>query len=87
MNAPGRLIQLEWHKSFRMHSYKKCARKSFRTHSYKIIGLKVSWNQLLQKTGGWGVGPFLINSANQDSARSRLGLLLGTASAKLGRFP
>ncbi len=29
------------HKSFRLHSYEKRARKSFGIHSYKFIGLKV----------------------------------------------
>ncbi len=32
-----------------MHSYEKCARNSFAIHSYKIIGLKVPWNEHLQK--------------------------------------
>ncbi len=35
---------------------KKCVCKSFGMHSYKIIGLKVLWNEHLQKnTGGGGV--------------------------------
>ena len=31
---------------------KKRARKPFGIHSYKIIGLKVPWNEHLQKIGG-----------------------------------
>ncbi len=33
---------------------KKCACKCFRMHSYKIIGLKVSWNDILTKNTGGG---------------------------------
>jgi len=41
-------------KSFRMRSYEKRARKSFGMHCYKIIGLKVPWNEHLQKKAGGG---------------------------------
>ncbi len=41
-------------KSFIMHCYEKRACKSFGIHSHKIIGLKVPWNEYLQKKGGWG---------------------------------
>ncbi len=44
------------HKSFIIHSYEKRVCKSFAIHSYKIIGLKVPWNEHLQKNGGGGVG-------------------------------
>ncbi len=36
-------------KSFPMHSYEKCAHKSFGIRSYAIVGLKVPWNEYLQK--------------------------------------
>ncbi len=49
--SPGRLIRLERHKSFAMHSYEKRACKPFGIHSYKIIELKVPWNEYLQKKG------------------------------------
>src|SRR5713226_4590091 len=35
-----------------MRSYKKCVRNSIGMRTYKIIGLKVSQNEQLQKTGG-----------------------------------
>ncbi len=38
--------------SFGMHSYEKCACKFFGMHSSEIIGLKVPWNEHLQKKGG-----------------------------------
>ena len=38
-----------------MRSYEKCAGKSFGMRGYKIVGLKVSWNQQLQKMAGGGV--------------------------------
>ncbi len=41
--------------SFRMHSYEKCACKFFGMHCYKIIGLKLPWNEYLQKKGGGGL--------------------------------
>ena len=40
-------------KPFRMRRYEKCARKSFEIRTYKNKGLKVSWNEQLQKTGGY----------------------------------
>jgi hypothetical protein len=43
-------------KSFRSHSYEKCASKSSISHSYKIIRLKVPPNHTLTKRG-WGGGP------------------------------
>jgi len=39
-------------KPFGMRSYEKCARNPFGIRSYKIIGLKVPWNQHLQKRVG-----------------------------------
>src|SRR5437879_1368550 len=39
-------------KPFGIRSYEKCFRKPFRMCSYKIIGLKVSWNEQLQKNRG-----------------------------------
>ncbi len=52
--AAGGLIELERRKFFRMHTYEKCACKSFGMHCYKIIGLKVPWNEYLQKEAGGG---------------------------------
>ncbi len=54
--SPGRLINLERHKFFRMHTYEKSACKFFGIHCYKIIGLKAPWNEYLRKNRGWG-GP------------------------------
>ncbi len=48
-------------KSFRCHSYEKCARKPFGIHSYAIVGLKVPWNEYLQKKGRGGVRAFRAN--------------------------
>ncbi len=62
--VPGRLIKLEQHKPFVIHSYEKRARKPFGIHSYAIIGLKVPWNKHLTKNRGWG-GPRVC--ANQDT--------------------
>ncbi len=56
--SPGRLIRLERHKSFAMHSYEKRACKSFAIHSYGIVGLKVPWNHILTKKGRWGSARF-----------------------------
>jgi hypothetical protein len=38
-------------KSFKAHSYEKCARKSFRAHSYEIRGLEVPSNHTVTKKG------------------------------------
>ncbi len=54
--AAGRPITLQRHKFFRMHTYKKRACKFFGMHCYKIIGLKVPWNEHLQKKGVGGLG-------------------------------
>jgi hypothetical protein len=44
------------HKSFRFHSYKKCACNPFRIHSYKNTGLKVPrFHTLTKNMGGEGV--------------------------------
>ncbi len=43
-------------KPFALHSYEKRACKSFGILSYAIVGLKVPWNEYLQKKGGWGAG-------------------------------
>ena len=40
--------------SLGMRSYEKCARNSFGMRGYGIVGLKVSWNQQLQKMHGVG---------------------------------
>src|SRR5437879_2606031 len=48
------LVRVHFRNSFRIRSYKKCARKCFGICTYEIAGLKVSWNQQLQKM--WGVG-------------------------------
>ena len=50
-------------KSFTMCTYKKCARKSSAMCTYKITGLKPSWNEQLQKTGGLPP-PFLLLPAS-----------------------
>ena len=39
-------------KPFRMRRYEKSARKSFEIRTYKNKGLKVSWNEQLQKNRG-----------------------------------
>ena len=44
-------------KSFRMHCYRKCARKSCGFHCYEIIELKLPWNDILTKNTGGGA-PF-----------------------------
>ncbi len=41
-------------KSFAIHSYEKRACKPFAICSYAIVGLKVPWNEYLQKKGGGG---------------------------------
>jgi hypothetical protein len=41
----------------KMNTYAKCAANPCGMRTYKIIGLKVSWNEHLQKTGG-GVGSY-----------------------------
>ena len=50
--SPSRLNKLERHKFFRMCTYEKCACKSPGMRTYEIIGLKVSWNEYLQKNPG-----------------------------------
>ncbi len=40
------------HKSFALHSYEKRACKPSGIRSYAIVGLKVPWNEYLQKKGG-----------------------------------
>ncbi len=52
--AAGGLIKLDRHKSFTMHSYEKRASKPFGIRSYAIVGLKVPWNEYLQKKAGGG---------------------------------
>ena len=39
----------------KMNTYAKCAAKPRRMNTSKIIGLKVSWNEHLQKSGGGGL--------------------------------
>src|SRR2546428_477400 len=46
-----------------MRTYEKCARKSSAMCTYKITGLKPSWNEQLQKTGGLPP-PFLLLPAS-----------------------
>ncbi len=41
-------------KSFAIHSYEKRACKPFGIRSYAIVGLKVPWNEYLQKKAGGG---------------------------------
>ncbi len=49
-------MSAEMDKSFTMRTYEKRARKSLTIRTYKITGLKLSWNEHLQKTpGGRGV--------------------------------
>ncbi len=48
------LVPVQLGKPSRMRNYEKCARKCFGICTYEIAGLKVSWNQQLQKM--WGVG-------------------------------
>ncbi len=65
--AAGGLIKLERHKSFIMHSYAKRACKPIGICSYAIVGLKVPWNEYLQKKAGGG-------SVARKSAQHRLNL-------------
>src|SRR6266849_596176 len=51
-NKPFR-IRSELAKSFRAHSYEKCACKSFKAHSYKIEAFEVPSNHTLTKRGEW----------------------------------
>ena len=51
----SRLIKLERHKFFTICTCEKRLRKPFAICTYEIIGLKVSWNEHLQKRG-WGEG-------------------------------
>ena len=48
-------IKCQFAKSFRTHSYEKCACKSFRIHSYKMYGFEVPSNHTLTKKGGGGI--------------------------------
>src|SRR5712691_10763715 len=41
-----------------MRTYQKCVRKPFTTRTYKIIGLKLPWNEHLQKR--WPPPPCLL---------------------------
>ncbi len=59
--GPG-LVYVRSRKPFGTHSYEKCAGNSFGIHSYKIIGLKLPWNQLLQKKRGGGPRPCLLKT-------------------------
>jgi len=47
-------------KSFTIRTYKKCVRKPFRIRSCKNTGLKVPWNEQLQKSRGVPPPPCLL---------------------------
>ena len=72
-------------KPFRMRRYEKRARKSFGIRTYKNKGLKVSWNEQLQKNRG---GPpllpclslFLSLSTTRFTMSGKLHYILGFAS-------
>jgi hypothetical protein len=55
-NANLRKMSAEMDKSFTMRTYEKRACKSLTICTYKITGLKLPWNEHLQKTPG-GRGP------------------------------
>ena len=63
-------------KPFGMRSYEKCARNPFGIRSYKIIGLKVPWNQHLQKM--WGGLPPPCLSQSSFVVRCSLLLICGS---------
>jgi len=80
-------------KSFRMHCYEKRACKCFGMHCYKIIGLKVPWNEYLQKKAGGGSASFgksgqhRLTSLNLANARKRFrynGRVQGVATGESG---
>ncbi len=52
-------------KSFTMHCYEKLPRKPFGILSYAIVGLKVPWNEYLQKKAGGGPGRRLSRKSEQ----------------------
>ncbi len=58
-------------KSFTIHCYEKRSRKSFGISSYAIVGLKVPWNEYLQKKGGWGPGSSRFAQIRTVPERSR----------------
>src|SRR5713101_4669198 len=51
-NANSRKMSAEMDKSFTMHTYEKRACKSLTIRTYKITGLKLPWNEHLQKPPG-----------------------------------
>src|SRR5712692_2350007 len=53
-------MSAEMDKSFTMRTYEKRARKSLTIRTYKITGLKLPWNEHLQKTPGGGGPPLAI---------------------------
>jgi len=56
-NANSRKMSAEMDKSFTMRTYEKRACKSLTIRTYKITGLKLPWNEHLQKTPGGGGPP------------------------------
>src|SRR5713226_5495369 len=81
-------MSAEMDKSFTMRTYEKRARKSLTIRTYKITGLKLSWNEHLQKTPGGGGSPLAIRHFQLSTGSSRftmsaeLQLELGTSPSR-----
>ena len=68
-------------KPFRIRTYEKCARKAFGICTCKIIGLKVSWNEHLQKM--WRCPPPCLL---QSSFANRCSSVRSSVVTSLGFF-
>src|SRR5437879_13036818 len=54
--------------SFRIRTYEKCFRKSFGMRSCRIIGLKVPWNEHVQKKVGGGASLKAVATSQENLA-------------------
>src|SRR5207245_370711 len=74
------------YKSFGIRTYEKCFRKSFGMRSCKIIGLKVPWNEHLQKNWGGGGASLKAVATSQDNLAAPEGEKL-RASVRMRQWP
>ncbi len=67
-----------------MHSYGKRTCKSFGMHSYKFIGLKVSWNELLQENPVGGLPRVLASPPSLLDGQHNLADVLAGVDVAVG---
>ncbi len=82
---PASAIQLERHKSFRMRTYAKMCLQVLWNPHLQFIGLKVPWNEHLQKTPGGEGGPSCLLRAGGALSLGRLGFQNSTITGDSAR--